>query len=67
MTMPKLPEADEAIRKKVRTHILFIAVGGLFAVWISYVPLDTLLGHWLPVVPTLPNVAFEALDRIYNR
>lgn len=65
--VPKLPPADDTVRHKVRVHIACVFMGALIAVLISYVPIDTLMGHWLPVLPTLPNMAFEAIDRLNNR
>jgi hypothetical protein len=63
--VPKFPEADAALKHKIRVHILCVLTGGILAVIMTYVS-DGLV-HWVPFIPTVPNVVYEVLDRINDR
>ena len=64
--VPELPPADDRVRRKVRTHIICVCIGGFLAILITYIS-GGLIAHWAPFLPTIPNVVYEILDRIADR
>ena len=63
----KLPPADNAVKAKVRAHIICVCLGTCGALFVTLVFHAPSFEPFSVLFSGTPNIVMEVLDRIHNR